>query len=63
MRDDPFGVSLSGNCSLHLQTVKYGQRHAALHDILDCLGEALFRATRDRVPPDDNAYLECLRRK
>jgi len=39
------------------------QRHAALHDILDCLGETLWRAGRDRAPPDGEAYLECIRRK
>lgn len=44
-------------------TVKYDTRHDALHDILDCLGETIYRATRDRLPPDNAAYLECLRRK
>ncbi|MDD5250259.1 MAG: DUF1841 family protein [Rhodocyclaceae bacterium] len=41
----------------------HGDRHAALHDILDCLGEAVWRAQRDRAPPDGAAYLECIRRK
>lgn len=43
--------------------VKYDTRHDALHDILDCLGATLYQATRDRQPPDNAAYLECLRRK
>jgi len=40
-----------------------GERHAALHDILDCLGETLWRAQRDRAAPDAEAYLECVRRR
>lgn len=39
-----------------------GERHAALHDVLDCLGETLWRAQRDQAPPDGAAYLECLAR-
>ncbi|HEX8964022.1 MAG TPA: DUF1841 family protein [Rhodocyclaceae bacterium] len=42
---------------------KHGDRHGALHDILDCLGETLWRAQRNRTPPDGEAYLECMRRK
>ncbi|MDP2811506.1 MAG: DUF1841 family protein [Rhodocyclaceae bacterium] len=37
-------------------------RHAALHDILECLGETLWRAQRDCAPPDGAAYLDCMRR-
>lgn len=39
-----------------------GDRHAALHDILECLGETLWRAQRARAPLDAAAYLECIRR-
>lgn len=39
-----------------------GDRHAALHAVLECLGETLWRAQRDGAPPDGAAYLECLRR-
>jgi len=41
---------------------RHGDRHAALHVILDCLGEAIWRANRDQAPPDGAAYLDCLRR-
>ncbi|MGE5469131.1 MAG: DUF1841 family protein [Ignavibacteria bacterium] len=44
-------------------STKHGDRHAALHDILECLGETIWRAQRDRTPPDGEAYLECMRRK
>lgn len=39
-----------------------GDRHAALHAVLECLGETLWRAQRDGTPPDGVAYLECVRR-
>jgi hypothetical protein len=42
---------------------RHGDRHAALHDILDCLGETVWRANRDNAPPDGGAYVECLKRK
>jgi hypothetical protein len=38
-----------------------GDRHDALHALLECLGEILWRAQRDRAAPDGAAYLECLR--
>jgi len=39
-----------------------GERHAALHAALDCLAETVWRAQRDRAPPDGAAYLACLER-
>ncbi|MBI4999039.1 MAG: DUF1841 family protein [Rhodocyclales bacterium] len=41
---------------------RHGDRHAALHVILECLGETVWRAGQDQAPPDGNAYLDCLRR-
>jgi hypothetical protein len=41
---------------------RHDDRHDALHVILDCLGETVWRANRDQAPPDGNAYLDCLRR-
>ncbi len=40
-----------------------GDRHEAMHEILECLGEAVWRAQREGGPPDAQAYLECLRRR
>ncbi len=40
-----------------------GDRHDALHAVLECLGETIWRAQRARTPPDGEAYLECLRRQ
>jgi hypothetical protein len=40
-----------------------GDRHDALHAVLECLGETIWRAQRARAAPDAEAYLECLRRQ
>ncbi|MES2238495.1 MAG: DUF1841 family protein [Pseudomonadota bacterium] len=41
---------------------RHNDRHTALHVVLDCLGETMWRAQRDAQPLDSNAYLDCLRR-
>jgi hypothetical protein len=38
-----------------------GDRHDALHVVLECLGEVLWRAQAARAAPDGESYLECLR--
>ncbi len=38
-------------------------RHAALHEVLECLGETVWRAQRNNAPPDGGAYLDCIRRR
>jgi Domain of unknown function (DUF1841) len=40
-----------------------GERHAALHEAIECLAETVWRAQRDKAPPDAAAYLECLDRR
>ena len=42
---------------------RHGDRHAALHDVLECLGETIWRAQRDKAPLDALAYVEAVRRK
>ena len=44
-------------------TAKHGDRHDAMHDTMECLGEMVWRSQRDRAPPDAAAYLECLERR
>ena len=39
-----------------------GERHAALHGVLDCLGQMVWKSQRDNRPPDGAAYLECIKR-
>jgi hypothetical protein len=36
--------------------------HDAQHHMLECLGAALWEAGRHGTPPDEEKYLECLRR-
>jgi hypothetical protein len=57
--DQPPGI----RTAFDRRAARHGDRHAALHDILDCLGETLWRANRDRAPLDAAAYLECIRSK
>ena len=49
-----------------LQT-RYGDRHAAAHEAMECLGEIVWRAQRGSLPSDmpaiNDAYIECLRRR
>ena len=40
-----------------------GERHAAMHEAIECLAETVWRAQRDSAPPDAAAYLECLDRR
>lgn len=42
---------------------KHGSLHEAAHDVLECLGETVWKAQRDNAPPDGEAYLECIKRK
>ncbi|KAB2935682.1 MAG: DUF1841 family protein [Rhodocyclaceae bacterium] len=34
-----------------------------MHDVLECLGETLWRARKSQSPPDGAAYIDCLGRK
>ena len=56
--DQPPGIRAACETLTH----KHGDRHAALHVILECLGETMWRAQRDRAAPDGAAYLDCIRR-
>jgi hypothetical protein len=40
-----------------------GDEHAALHAVLECLGEVIWSAQRLRAPPDPALYIECLERQ
>lgn len=41
---------------------RLGDRHQALHIVLDALAETVWRAQRDGAPPDGPAYVERVRR-
>jgi len=57
--DQPPGI----RAAFESRRSRHGVPHAALHDILECLGETLWRAQRDRQPPDGAAYLDCIKSK
>jgi len=57
--DQPAGLRAAFETLL----ARRGERHAALHDALECLGETLWRAQKSQSPPDGGAYVECVRRK
>lgn len=40
-----------------------GDEHAALHAVLECLGEVMWSAQRHGTPPDAALYLACLERQ
>jgi hypothetical protein len=40
-----------------------GDRHAALHEAIECLAEMVWRAQRDAAPPDPAAYLDNLEKR
>jgi len=57
--DQPPGIraAFDAACS------RRGERHDAVHDALECLGEMLFTAQRNGTQPDGTAYVRCLRKK
>lgn len=42
---------------------RLGSEHAAHHQIMECLGEMIWRSQRDGLPPDGAAYIDCIRRR
>ncbi len=55
--DQPRGIR-----ALHQQLQSAQGAHDALHVLLECLGETVWQAQRTGMPPDEAAYLECIRR-
>ncbi len=52
-----------GILELYQQLVaKLQDPHAVEHHMMECLGTALWEAQRSGQAPDDNAYLECIKR-
>ena len=42
--------------------LRHGDDHEAEHQMMECLGEALWEAQRNGQMPDEQAYIECLKR-
>ncbi len=57
--DQPPGV----RAAFEAACARRGDRHDAMHDALECLGEMLFNAQRNGTPPDGVAYVSALRKR
>jgi len=56
--DRPPGIRAAYNAV----AARTGAKHAAEHRLIECLAETLWEAQRDRVPPNEQAYLDRVRR-
>jgi len=52
--DRPAGI----RAAFEALAARLGDRHAAEHEVFECLGAALWEAQRSGRPPDDQQYLE-----
>jgi hypothetical protein len=57
--DQPRGIKQA----FELLAARAGNAHDAHHAVMDCLGEMLWTSQRNGLPPDGQAYIECVRRK
>jgi hypothetical protein len=57
--DQPPGIRAAFTALL----ARHTDRHGALHEVLECLGETIWQAQRSASPPDGAAYLDCLKRR
>jgi hypothetical protein len=56
--DQPIGIRAAFDALL----ARRGERHEALHAVLECLGETIWNAQRNGGAFDGAAYLDCIRR-
>jgi Domain of unknown function (DUF1841) len=57
--DQPPGIKAAYATLCHTK----GNAHIAAHEVMECLGEILWTAQRNNLPPDSNAYIDCLKRR
>jgi hypothetical protein len=57
--DQPSGIK----AAYEALRAQMGDPHAAHHEIMECLGEMLWTAQRNKAPPDGAAYLACIRHR
>jgi hypothetical protein len=55
--DRPAGIKAAYAALL----ARTGEPHTAEHGMLECLGEALWKAQRENRLPDEQAYLACIK--
>jgi hypothetical protein len=54
--DRPAGIRTAHQ----ILTLRHGNRHAAEHQMIERLAEALWSAQRNNVPPNEQAYLDSI---
>jgi hypothetical protein len=57
--DQPRGIKQA----VDLLAARLGSLHEAQHQAMECLGEMVWASQRSGLPPDGEAYLECVRRR
>lgn len=57
--DQPPGIKRA----FELLVARLGSMHAAQHEVMECLGETIWASQRGGLPPDGQAYLECVQQR
>jgi hypothetical protein len=57
--DQPRGIRQA----FELLAARTGSPHEAQHEVMECLGEMIWASQRSGLPPDGQAYLDCVRRR
>ena len=56
--DQPTGIRQA----VELLAAKRQSLHQAHHEVMECLGEMIWSSQRSGLPPDGEAYIDCVRR-
>jgi hypothetical protein len=57
--DQPRGIKQA----FELLRARLGSPHEAQHQVMECLGAMVWASQRSGLPPDGQAYLECVRQR
>ncbi|EWS56251.1 DUF1841 domain-containing protein [Methylibium sp. Pch-M] len=57
--DQPRGIKQA----FELLAARRGSAHEAQHEMMECLGEMIWASQRSGLPPDGEAYIDCVRRR
>jgi hypothetical protein len=57
--DQPSGIKQA----VGLLAARRNSLHEAHHEVMECLGEMIWTSQRSGLPPDGQAYIDCVRRR
>jgi hypothetical protein len=57
--DQPTGIRQA----VELLAARRSSLHAAHHEVMECLGQMLWASQKSGLPPDGQAYIDCVRRR